>query len=216
MVENRYKPILIISLVATIIVFLSGIFLGWTIDNLKENTVLEDISQSELDLESFIIEQQMIADFNGDTCYLLSSRISELQKQTGKIGYAIENYEQSKSSNVDYNYLKRKHIILNTRLWLLMDQLNKNCGEEQTSIIYFYKQNCRDCLVQGYVLDDLNEELNNSINVFAYDADFEEEPLIILLKEKYDVDIAEIPILIINGETKLEGLSTKEEILFTL
>ncbi len=214
MVEDRYKPILVISLVATIIVFFSGVILGWTIDNVKENHISEDILQSELDLESFIIEQQMITDLNGDTCPILSSRISELQKQAGKIGYAIENYEKSKSSNVDYDYLKRKHIILNTRLWLLMDQLNKNCGEKQTSIIYFYRQNCRECLIQGHILDELNEELNHSISVFAYDAGFTQEPLIILLKEKYDIQT--IPTLVVDGETKLDGLTTKEEILITL
>ncbi len=214
MVKEIYKPIVIISLVATVLVFFSGVLLGWTLDNFRENALYESIGQNELDLESFIIEQQMLADFSVDTCAYLSSKFLELQKQAGQIGRTMEDYEKSTSSDADYSYLKRRHIVLNTKLWLMVNMLNENCEKKQPSIIYFYSQDCRDCTIQGYFLDELNREQNYSISVFAYDADFVQESLIVLLKEKYDVQVT--PTLVVNGKTKVEGLATKEEIMLTL
>ena len=202
------KKLFVITLILTILVFIAGVSVGLGLDYFRIKDVSNSFEKDRLDIESFIVEQQLLSSLEDKGCSVLKDRVSELSKSTYETGSTLEKYESVGYSNREYNLLKRENIILKVRLIQALDYLKNNCGENEHIILFFYERNNNDCVKQGYVLDELNKEENYKYNIFAFDSKFKEEPLISMLNKEYD--IKEVPTLIVDGFKKEGYTSTGE------
>ena len=209
----NYKKIIFISLVVTILIFLAGLLLGLSLDDTKISDLVENLNQNELNSESYLVEQDFIRTFGGDICDLSSPRIEELSIELAKLGQTLTKYESSALlKKTDYSYLKRKYFLLEIKTYTLFKNLKEECGYGFNTILYFYDQNQQESLNQGYILDSLVGSTGN-VHVFSFDRNFK-EPAVDALKLHYDIKIS--PSIVINNETKKEGLVRLEEIKETL
>lgn len=199
------------SLVLTIVVFMLGYAFGWTLDYFKESDVLDKIKQNELDTESFLVEQQFSEDLSKtDRCELLTSRIDYLQTNIREIGDDLSQWDKDNLFNKeDFDYLKRKYVLLEVRFLMLLDDLKQTCGVDYNLIIFFYEIDQTESARQGYVLDNLVKEYDNLI-ILSIDKNYFDEPLVELLISKYD--IIDAPTLIINNKIKLEGFTSQAKV----
>lgn len=210
--SKKYKKhLLITSLVLASVIFLAGIALGWTLDHFRVNEVLDTIKQNELDTESYLVEQEFIKNFGGDSCELLSPRVTNLQSQITIIGHQLSKWGESSRSfkQQDFDYLKRKYFILETRAFMLIEGLKDTCGVDYNTILYFYSIDDEESLRQGYVLDELVRKYDNLI-VLSIDKDYTDEPLIDVLNSKYEITAA--PTIVVNSNVKLEGFIPRAQI----
>ncbi len=210
--DKTKKQLLFTSLVLAVAIFSLGIVFGWYLDNMRSNDILEIIQQNELDTESYLVEQQYIESFDKElACEVLENRVPVLNDQLGEVGHKLVYY---KGKNVfekdEFDYLQRKHFILKVRFWNMLSYLKKNCDYEGIVILYFYEENHQESTNQGYALDDLNKEYNYSLTILSFDVNYDKEPLIGILKDRYDIETT--PTIIYNDKIKTEGFVSVDEL----
>jgi len=208
MVEKKY--LLVTSLILTISVFLGGIFIGWTLDHYRADELLENIKQSELTTESFIVEESFIDHYGGNRCELLNSRVYAMQNLIHTTGEQLSKWGEGDSfQSRDFDYLKRKYIISEIRFFILLDDLQNSCGSDYNTILYFYEKDKDSSAKQGHVLDELSKDYDDLI-VLSIDRYYSDEPLVELLVSEYGITVT--PTIIINSKIKLEGLTSRAQI----
>jgi len=209
-VERNWKYLLGVALIITISVFMAGVALGWTLDHFRSNELLENIKRSELMTESILVEEAFIDHYGGDRCDLLNARVYDLQNLVQTTRSQLSKWGEGDSFQAnDFDYLKRKLIILEIKFYLLLDDLRNSCGADYNVILFFYKKDDALSASQGYILDELSQKYPNLI-VLSIDKEYLDEPLVTLIMEKYDVQTA--PTLIINGKIKFEGFTSRAQI----
>jgi hypothetical protein len=205
----KTKNLLIMSAILSTVIFITGLFIGYTLDSVRENVIVDNIKRNELDTESFILEQQFLEELGGDKCNILSNRAIELQPALTTIGRQLGRWHDSDFKQQDFDYLKRKYFITEIRVLMLLETLQESCNSDYNTILFFYKIDDDASIRQGYVLDDLVDEQQNIV-VLSIDKDYaSEEPLVDLLISKYNIERA--PSLVINGK-QLSGFITKENL----
>lgn len=213
----RYpKYILLTSFSLALLIFIAGIFLGYSLDNFKSNEVLENIKQNELNTESYLAHQAFLDAFGGDECQALTNRITNMKFLVAKIAGQISQYSQSSmfSSEDDLDYLKRKYFISEVKFLSLLQNLKQKCDKDFVVILFFYRKDDPQSTRQGYVLDELSETYEESLIVLSFDKDYPDEPLVETLIFKYNITYA--PTLIIDNDFKKQGLTSKEELQYII
>lgn len=210
--EPIYKKyILVTSFIIAAVIFFSGFGLGWIVDHFREDRLLTAMQQNELDLESYIVEQQVIQTLGGDRCSLLSLRLENARGLLGDIGKDLSRWNPKKTGSLqkdEFDYMKRRYFILEIRFFSLLEELKQFCGTDYDVILFFYSVEHQDSQKQGYVLDELVGRSKNLV-VLSIDRDYEAEPLVGLLAHKFDVDAS--PTIVVNGQ-KFEGFVSKAQV----
>jgi hypothetical protein len=208
MVRYRRK-LLLKSAVITILVFFTGILLGISLDNLRENEVLTDLKFNELDTQSYFLEERFIKESGKDVCEILNSRIDNLRYRLVRIGSELPSSEESSiSKNADLDYLKRKYTISEVQFLMLLNDLNENCDDSYIPILFFYTKDEAQSRDQGYVLTWANEKYKENIVILSFDTDYFDEPLINTLKLHYNIKSKSA--VVINEKTYSEFISKEE------
>jgi hypothetical protein len=145
----------------------------------------------------------------GGATKTLEKNIKELEDARKK----LEEYttKSIKISDEEFRNLKRDYILSEIRYWILTSQAEKICKKNLVSVLYFYSiRGCEGCIDQGIILDSIKTELKDNILIFSFDADFEDEPMLDILKEGYN--ITKLPAVVLEGR-KFEGVVSKAELL---
>jgi hypothetical protein len=209
---RQKKQLMITSVLLAVFLFVFGTVLGYSVDSLRENRILDNIRQSEIDTESYILEQQFLEDFGIVSCDLLEGRIENLRQINYETGQQLNKWVEGKKFSLkqeDLDYAKRRYFVQEGRLFLLIESLRQNCDASYNTVLFFYKINDDASVRQGFILDKISLERNDTI-VFSFDKDFVQEPFVELLIDNYQIDNA--PSVVINGEKKLEGFISSEEL----
>ena len=212
MVNNR--KLLINSVIITTIVFLIGIFFGYQLDNIRTSDIVDDLRQSELEAQNYIIGQEFFENFGGYRCELAQPRLTELSYSLGELGFNLVNYERKNVfKQKDYDYLLRKYFLEEIRAYTLFNQLKKDCNLNNTLILYFFNPEDIESERQGKVLDVLVKKYSG-ISVFSINFNYNSDTLINNIKLYYNV--TKTPAVIINDNKKIEqyvSLEALENIL---
>ena len=206
----KYKKIMLISLAATILIFISGLILGGSLDDSRINELVENLNQNELNSESYLVEKEFVTNFGGNKCESSKARINELTKELGKLGPLLLKYE-SKSifKETEFDYLKRKYFLLEIKTYNLLSSLKKECNYDIKIILFFYDKDDTNSIRQGYILDSLVAS-NKNLYIFSFDRLFNVDPALETVKIHYNINSS--PTLIINNDLKKEGLTLLENL----
>ena len=211
MVTKFTKHVFLVTVLLMLVVFVVGILFGNSLASSKEDEISRFIKNSELNTESYLIEQELMQSFGEEDCQLASSRISELSEELGRIGRLLIQEDAVKQlGKKDFNFLKRKYHLMQVKTYILSHKLYENCNTSANVILYFYDDNCSMCKKQGLILDEIVKHFNTK--VFALHYNYSQE--LSFLEEYYNITV--VPTIIINYDHKLEGLvsyaSIKQEL----
>jgi thiol-disulfide isomerase/thioredoxin len=199
----------------TIAVFITGVAIGWYLDETRVYFVKSKIDELEISFSNLALEEEFYRSVATDSktlCNIYISKANELALQAGKLGSYLESFREiSKFGLHNIESLKDKYFILNLQLWLYMRKLREECNYNVTTILLFYTsvKKCDDCIAQGIVLDQLKKKDPNKYMIFAIDAD---SKLGIVNALKVYFNVTQVPTLIINEKRKLEGFVSKQEL----
>ena len=200
------KQVFLSTILALCAVFVIGIIVGNVISNpeLKEiNTV---VKQSELSTESYLLEQELLADFD-QNCELAKTRLAALSGELWQLGKLLGSETAKKDlGEATYHFLKLKYHLMQVKTYLLFANLNKDCDFTTPVVLFFYSQKDADSKEQGIILDQLVEDYD--IKVFAIESDYSKELEFVELF--YEVD--KTPFLVLNYDIKKQGLTSYEDI----
>lgn len=207
--KDKYAVALIIS----IMIFTLGFLLGTVLDSYKTGYVQEIAKQQELEFNSLQLQYMYLENIKGsEKCPVLYQTIENNLKVLDPTLNKMLDYEKSKNLNSpEYLFIKRQYLLSNLKYWLLSEDIKKTCSGNSVTVLYFFDSACDICFKsQGVILSNLKEVFQDKLLVFAIDSDFIEEPLITLLKNKYNVST--YPTIIINNQ-KTDHFMSRDELL---
>ncbi len=193
----------------TVAIFVLGFILGTIMSERKILEIGQLSRQQEADFSSLQFQFSYLESVpENESCVVISRTLESNLKTLGPTLKKIEGYESSgDTSNPDYIILKRKYTIANLRYWLLAGKSKDMCGSDSVSILYFNSRNCDKCGDEGYILEQLKQNLGDSLLVFSIDSQLD-EPMIDILRAQYK--IYDFPSLVIDGTTYGKFMSIRE------
>jgi hypothetical protein len=201
------KQTVLTTILLVCVVFVIGIILGNTWRSAESTEIAKFLRQSELDTESFLVEQELFESFETN-CALAEKRIGVLSEELWKLGKVLgANDAKENLGEENYSFLKRKYHLTQIRTYILNKKLHDDCDSKTNVILYYFKQKDAQSEQQGKILDELVEQY--SLHVFAIEYRYSKE--LEFLEDYYG--IADAPALVINFENTHAGLATKEQLM---
>ena len=209
------KKIYIISLLITIVLFLSLLLLRDSFGNAREGAITARVQETYNNLN----EMQMfmlMSEIYGDemACLASKEKLKKLDKSLWDLGIKIDQYRvASEEFMKDPFYLEQKKVFNDNEIFymMLLGRLNKHCDNKQEVVSFFYQnsKDCKKCDDQSFVLTDIKKDAKDDLSIFSYDADLNLTS-INLLTQYYGIN--EFPCIIIK-EKKYCGMQDKDFIV---
>ena len=207
----KKRTMLLISLLLSMLVFFSGFLLGSGLDNARINDVVKELERNELQRENYVTEQRFLELFAGENCELVPVGLGDLSKNLAETGKILTDYEARGIFNEkEYKELKERYFLSEIKLYVLLKELKNNCNLDTTVILFFYDQNDRKSIEQGYVLDNIVRRLQN-ITVLSIDRESSSSPSVKTVMNYYNITSS--PTIIVNFNKKIEGFTEIDKII---
>jgi len=206
------RYIFLTSLAITIVIFVAGLLLGYTLDNFRSDDILDDLKLNEIETESYVVEQMFWDSVEEEGCGSIELRMASVSEELGELGNLLASY-QSKSlfSDEEFVYLARSYFLQEIKSYSLFVRMKEECNFSNDVILFFYDPEGTDSESQGYVLDMVVTRTNHTVMIYSINAEFEGESAIDSIKLYYNVTTT--PTLVINGDVKKEGYVSVNEVL---
>ncbi|MBI4146100.1 hypothetical protein HY489_02065 [Candidatus Woesearchaeota archaeon] len=202
----RQKQTLATMVLLVLVVFSLGVVVGNSWQN-RGGEVEGVLRASELDAESFLVEQELFESFETN-CQLAQERLRSQSGELGGLGKVLAADDaRQKLGEEDYAFLKRKYHLLQIRTYVLEKKVQSDCGGIPNVVLYYYGKGDPLSREQGIILDELVDE--QRFHVFAIELGYARE--LKFLEDYYGVEQA--PTLVVNFKKVLPGLISKEEIM---
>ncbi len=188
----------------TTLIFIAGIALGNYFSSQKLRHI--DYLGQDLKVDTLAMELQYDIVSENPCEHINNTPIAEeLYDMASKLDY-MENRMGEK--NRDVLELKKQYSLLEIRHWLLMKKTNKECGKNNTLILYFYsnEDDCPTCQTQGFILTWIRKNYP-SVYVYAFDYNIKNSALD-TIKDLYR--IKGTPAIVIDKKTFNRFVDKKE------
>ncbi|MBI2578657.1 MAG: hypothetical protein HYW26_03025 [Candidatus Aenigmarchaeota archaeon] len=192
----------LIAFLITSLVFVSGLFIGSKITASRTEEIQRTLQNDLLDFQSLELELSLIK--NTNACDYIGYRLPDVIKRKVDLGRKFDIGDIPKE---EAKTLQKQYVISLMRYWFFSEVQEEQCNITTPRVIFFFDES-EISREQGRVLDYLVYRSNESISVFAFNREWE-EPIIRLLMANYQVNAT--PAIVING-TKYEGLQTREKV----
>lgn len=203
--ERRISPLHIVALVITSLIFIIGILLGWQMGYTADNQMKTDFEQ--IRSEGYMLEVLSLMRGRGEaSCQFMEKEFSELSSRTLDYGQKLD-YMEKKMGKLDPQVmsLKSDYSLMQARNYLLLKQMDEDCGTKHLFILYFYtNEDYSTKTDQGIALADALAtlpEVQKKTVIYHFDANVKNS-IVDAFKSEYSVTT--LPTTII-GEKKYEG-----------
>lgn len=203
----KTKHLFLTTIFLLVVVFILGMLIGRWLSSSRVDEITNFIRNNELDTEAYLIEQDLLGEFEEGNCEIANVRISNLGNDLWELGKSLSPEDAEERLGKDnYFFMKRKYHLLQIRNYILFYDLKKHCDNTGSVVLFYYSKGDDQSEQQGKILDRVVRDYG--INVFAIEYNYSEE--LSFMEEYYNVD--KTPTLIIEYNTILEGLTSYEEI----
>lgn len=209
------KRFYLLAGVITTVIFLLGVSLGILIEGERVDYVEGKRSDERVDYESLQVQYLYLSYLStskrNDSCEAFTATLNRYIKRTDDTRIKLEDYiEKGNVYTEEFKRLKREYIQSQMNFWILSKKAQDMCNTDYVTAIYFHSTDCPDCKNQGYVLDYLKKMFDEKLLVFAFDANFTEEPMIDLLMSTYKV--TKTPTVVVE-EKVYDGFVDKDSLM---
>jgi hypothetical protein len=204
--------IYIIAGILTLLIFIGGVAIGWVLDYNRVSIVQSQIDALQMDFQNLQLENSF-AQTVGDnsTCSLYSSKAASLSAQTDQLASELNRFSNINQFQAQtLTSLKERYTLLNLEFWLQLTNLQKACGYNATTFLYFYagtpNSPCDDCIAQGLVFDLLKRHAPDRVMIFATDTNLD---LGIVRSMVQTWNITSVPSIVVDGKYVLRGFTNQ-------
>lgn len=192
--KNRYIIVFFITLAIFLTTFwLSGFFGDKKLDELR------DIQQKiALDILSTETRYSLLEKTSCNHVVVGSEAEFGLSGELNDLARKLKFMEsQLPASNQDLVFVQKYYSLLQIKDYLLVEALSDRCGQDIFTILYFHENDCKDCVRQALVLDQLVSDYPGT-RVYWLDRDID-SPAMKTLISLFNVESA--PTIVIEGKT---------------
>jgi len=205
------------ALIITIVVFSLGIIAGVLLENFRTDKVNYLVANSELNLLDIRLQNQIYSTtkFNCNTAIAENLKFADKTYAEAKI---LDRYEQASVITEDLRVAHKKYDVLRSTLLLNSIIIREKCNSSYSEVVYFYKYNNPDMdlkakeSVFSKLLSELKANKGDSILLIPIAADNNLSSVNLLL-DKYDVSDKDLPIIIINGKTRITEIENIDDLM---
>jgi len=192
----------VFAMIITIIAFFSGIYIGKLLAKSMflevENEILEIMNY----VNSVFLAEKLLNFTSCDNITLepIFETVSKLGRKLTVLEKELGVYDKK------VLLIKEYYILSLLESYRLLEEYNKRCGYKYIPILFFYsndKEYYKDSIETGKILDYFVFK-NNKIKVFSIEGKLIDNPLIRMLKEKYNITI--FPTIVINDSIIIAGV----------
>lgn len=191
--------------IITVIIFMAGLLLGIKLSTTSANYLEGLVSDLSTSIENVELQFLFLDTLSENaSCNYFFTQANMLAEKSSELGSKLDKYEGAQTlEEKPVLALKQEYTLILIRNWLTLEKIKQKCNGMYSTVLYFYKKDCVQCLDQGTVLTFLKSKAPSDIMVFAIDGGLQ-MPIIKAIELSYS--ITEYPSLVINGET-LAGFS---------
>jgi hypothetical protein len=202
------------ALVVALVIFWSGILLGFLFESNRANNLEDFYFSAETDIFDVQLSRDILSqiEFNCDIVLRenidFADRIFEEAKE-------LEKYDAANKITDDVLDLHKRYDLLRVMLWNNAIFLQEECPGKTNVVVYLYEYK-KPSVDQGSrqiafnkVLSDTKEKHGDKVLLIPIAADTGVKSLE-LFKEKYDM--WNTPVVLVNGENKFDDLFKMEEL----
>ncbi len=203
----------------TIIIFILGIFIGGSIEDLRVKDLYTKLQEQDLEYQNIVTENLYmeylvgLKEKNGNiSCETLKSTFLQSINNLEKSRNRLENFINTAESNEEEFYrLKGHYSNLQIHYWILTKKINSLCDFDMVPVLYFYSDDkiCNECSDQGIHLSYVKSKLKDNVLIYSFDKERMDTPSRLII-EHYNITFKESPVVII--EDKVYGYITNEQI----
>jgi hypothetical protein len=129
-------------------------------------------------------------------------------------GLRIEDYDKASFLTDDLELEKKKYALLKVEFWLNSIVLKERCDADYLNLVYFFANDPEFDIkaeqdAQSGILKNLKEKYGKKLMLIPLPIDLDIS-MINVMKGTYDISAT--PAILINEETKFEGLQSFEEL----
>ena len=214
MIIKNQKFIFLYALIATLIVFNLGIFLGYMLETSRINKINNMYLETDMNIldQRILNDAEDIIDFGCE--YLIEENI-KFGDKIFKDALQIKKYEDANRINGDIISQHRKYDLLRTLFWINSMKIKQKCNSDFHTIVYIYKYNnpsIQQISEQKFfsnLLNEIKEKYGNDALLIPIAGDNNLISLDLLMK-KYN--IIELPTILINEDIKMTEVKSMEDI----
>jgi len=195
--------------VFTFLILVIGVLVGLQMDDLRQGHVQNNLDQSNLDTETFMVLQDYVEGSGENFCELSEARLPDVGQKNAELGAELERFDSQEFADEErYDYIRDRYYNNQLRLYMLINEYNVECENSEDTILYFFDDST-DSQRQGAVLDEIGS--NRQAMIFAFNIEaMEESPIVEILVK--DHDITQTPSIVVNREEKFEGFVSQGEL----
>lgn len=190
MVKPKYA--FMFALIFSIAVFSIGIFIGFSIENVRNNFAYQTYIKSETNLLDARLQNYLLSNFPIKNCDLSIQKNIEFGNRIYEEAEMLKEYEEANKISQTILSEHKKFDLLRTLFWLNSIKIKEKCNSSIVNVVYFYK------------LNDVTLDERAKQNVFSN--------LLYEVKKEYGDDIMLIPISGDNNLTSVEMLMQNYDI----
>lgn len=204
------KTSIIKASAVTALLLTIGVLVGLQMDDARGNYIEDQLRESDLRMQNFIVTQDYLDDSSQNYCKLVEKQIPELSDQNTRIGQNLQSFTgRSISNQEEYRFLLRKYYVNQLRLYNVLNDYNQRCGANTTLIFYFFDES-PNSQRQGAVLTEYYKNVDSSSYIFSFNLEKNRSSAMELLKEDYGIESG--PAIVINGNQTYEEYVPLEQL----
>lgn len=199
--------------VITLIVFVSGALTANLVDDYRTEGLVVELQEDLTEIES---NQMQINYLQRDevSCEAMEAGLhSTVKNYNNRLGNLETFEERSLIKEERFEKIKHRYILSGIRYWMFAEEMRDSCDYSPNTVLFFTTnleaEDCDECDNVGRQLSLLKQELEGDILIFSIPVNLD-DGMIDILQDRYGVE--EVPVMVINDETVLEGYHSRQAI----
>ena len=218
MVEQS-RSVFLQALIVTIIVFIIGLVLGFSLESNRVNQSQVALLNSEINFLDEQVRTQNIRIFN-ISCDLEFESTFSFADRIYRDALTLEEYDSSSKFTNELINIHKKYDLLRIMLWTRAIEMKKSCPRKFHTVVYLFNYSTKDINTKARqgamsrLLTDLKNKHGGDVLLIPVAANLNLESVNLIL-EKYD--IKEIPAIIVDEDKVVKNdvaFNELEDIVF--
>jgi len=208
------KYIFLYALIATILVFNFGIFMGYMLESSRIDKINEMYQNTELQILDQITQSDSMETLNLDCNTLVEENI-KFGDKIFEEALLIQKYEDANILNDNIISQHKRFDLMRTLFWINSMKIKEKCNSNYHNVVYFYQYN-EPTIEQeskqkffSNLLGELKEKFGDDVMLIPISAD-NNIPSVNLLVKNYN--ITELPVILIDEKIKITDVENVEDI----
>lgn len=205
------------ALLVTLLIFGIGLIFGVILENWRIGNVNIIFEKSDIDLMDVKLQSEIYSmnQFNCDVAINENIKFADRIFEEAKVFDRIDEAGVLKKEELAVKH--KKFDILRAALYVNSVRIKEKCGDRYYDVVYFYRYNEPDIdtrakqNVISKLLIELKDEMGSEVLLIPIAADNNISSVSLIL-DNNDIKEDELPVVLLNGETKLKDLVTLDEL----